>query len=111
MKTTATGKLANGARLPCVKSRQRRPVAAQVIRFLAACLVGFAPIANATGGPEDAQDFGVQTLSAAPDLVSGGDVLVQITFKHDNKNHPLVIKIMSLARSARGNETARYADL
>src|SRR5215469_5862875 len=71
----------------------RRAVAVAAIGSLAIGLPLGASIANAKGGPDDGQDFGVQTLSAPANLVSGGNVLVQITFKHANKNHPLVITL------------------
>jgi Tannase-like family of unknown function (DUF6351) len=37
--------------------------------------------------------FGIKTLSTHPDRVSGGDVLVEVSYPNANKNHPLVITL------------------
>lgn len=37
--------------------------------------------------------YGIATISTRADRVSGGDVLVMIIYKHDNRNHPLVITL------------------
>jgi hypothetical protein len=37
--------------------------------------------------------YGIETISTHADRVSGGDVLVKITYKHDNRNHPLEITL------------------
>ena len=49
-------------------------------------------LAVAQGRSEDAQNrFGIVTLSTQPDRVSGGDVLVQITYPGNARKTPLVI--------------------
>ena len=95
MKVLDTGRLPDAVRSSRATSPHWHSVAAQVISLFTTCLclAAFASVATAKGGPDDKQDFGVQTLSTRANLVSGGDVLVQITFKHDNKNHPLVITL------------------
>jgi len=50
-------------------------------------------VSDAAGAKSSQDDFGITTLSNRPDRISGGDVLVQITYKHDNKNHPLQITL------------------
>jgi len=35
--------------------------------------------------------YGIEAISTHANLVTGGDVLLQINYKHDNKNHPLSI--------------------
>ncbi|HEY4769558.1 MAG TPA: DUF6351 family protein, partial [Myxococcales bacterium] len=37
--------------------------------------------------------FGIRTLSTRPDRVSGGDVLVEVSFPHANPRHPLIISL------------------
>jgi hypothetical protein len=37
--------------------------------------------------------YGVEAISTHANLVTGGDVLLQINYKHDNKNHPLSITL------------------
>jgi Tannase-like family of unknown function (DUF6351) len=37
--------------------------------------------------------YGIEAISTHANLVSGGDVLLKITFKHDNRNHPLLITL------------------
>jgi hypothetical protein len=37
--------------------------------------------------------YGIETISTHADRVSGGDVLVKINYKHDNRNHPLEISL------------------
>jgi len=38
-------------------------------------------------------EYGVQAISTHANLVTGGDVLLQINYKHENKNHPLSITL------------------
>lgn len=42
---------------------------------------------------DENSDFGVETISTRADYVTGGDVLVKITYKHNNRNHPLSITL------------------
>ncbi len=43
---------------------------------------------------DDREDkFGIRTLSTRPDRVSGGDVLVEVSFPHANPRHPLIISL------------------
>jgi len=44
-------------------------------------------------GDPPASDVGIITLSTRPDLVSGGNVLVQVTLKHENRNQPVAITL------------------
>jgi hypothetical protein len=37
--------------------------------------------------------YGIEAVSTHANLVSGGDVLLKITYKHDNRNHPLSITL------------------
>jgi hypothetical protein len=37
--------------------------------------------------------YGIEAISTHANLVSGGDVLLKITFKHDNQKHPLLITL------------------
>jgi hypothetical protein len=67
-----------------------RALAVAVSGILAASFAAFSTVAS--GDPPPA-DVGIQTLSARPDLISGGDVLVQITQKHVNRNHPVAITL------------------
>src|SRR5262249_21751962 len=69
---------------------RRRAVAVAVSAILAASFQGFSPVASRDSPPSDG---GIKTLSSRPDLVSGGDVLVQITLKHVNRNHPVTITL------------------
>src|SRR5262252_1890078 len=80
----------NASCSPCVARSYWRAAIVTAIGSLAICLAAGVSVAKAKGGPDDGQDFRAQTLSAPANLVSGGNVLVQITFKHANKNHPLV---------------------
>jgi len=48
--------------------------------------------ANAVDAKPD-KGYGVEVISTRADRVSGGDALVQITYKHDNRNHPLQITL------------------
>ena len=69
---------------------RRRAVAVAVSGILAASFAAFSTVASGDPPPSD---VGIKTLSARPDLVSGGDVLVQITLKHVNRNHPVTITL------------------
>jgi hypothetical protein len=69
---------------------RRRAVAVAVSAILAASFEVFSPVASGDPPPSD---VGIKTLSSRPDLVSGGDVLVQITLKHENRNHPVAITL------------------
>jgi hypothetical protein len=56
--------------------------------ILAASVAAFSTV---TSGDPPPADVGIKTLSSRADLVSGGDALVQITLKHENRNHPVSI--------------------
>ena len=60
-----------------------------VIGFSATMMAIHANLATA----KQDNDFGVETISTRADRVSGGDVLVKVTYKHDNRNHPLQITL------------------
>ena len=60
-----------------------------VAPLVAAALAGYGAYAHAEPGKE----YGVETVSARAEYVSGGDVLVKVTYKHENRNHPLVITV------------------
>src|SRR4051812_29776578 len=55
-----------------------------------AAMLALAPVAA-----QATQDkgYGVEAVSTHADRVSGGDVLVRITYKHDNRNHPLLVTL------------------
>src|SRR2546421_26629 len=63
--------------------------AAAVIGFSATMMATHATLVTA----KQDGDFGVETISTHADRVSGGDVLVKITYKHENRNHPLQITL------------------
>ena len=65
-------------------------MAISVSGVLAASFAGFSAVAV---GDPPASDVGIKTLSTRADLVSGGNVLVQITLKHENRNHPVAITL------------------
>src|SRR6266446_5798152 len=69
---------------------RRRVLATAVSGIFAASFAVFSTVASAD---PPASDVGIKTLSARPNLVSGGDVLVQITLKHENRNHPVAITL------------------
>jgi hypothetical protein len=69
---------------------RRRALAVAVSGIFAATFVAFSTVAS---GDQPASDVGIKTLSARANLVSGGDVLVQITLKHENRNHPVTITL------------------
>ncbi len=48
-------------------------------------------LADSTAAP--GSPFGIKTLSTHPDRVSGGSVLVEVSYPHANKNNPLVITL------------------
>src|SRR5215471_10496201 len=75
----------------------RRPLTAAIGGLFVTGLAGYSLIAAAD---PPSQDVGIQTLSTHADRVSGGDVLVQITLKHTNPNHPLVITLNGFDVSA-----------
>src|SRR5262245_37891689 len=54
-----------------------------------AASAGYSTIAAA----KQDKGYGADTISTRADRVSGGDVLVKITYKHDNRNHPLQITL------------------
>jgi hypothetical protein len=60
-----------------------------VAPLMVAALAGYAVQAHAAPDSE----FGVETVSTRADYVSGGDVLVKVTYKHENRNHPLAITL------------------
>src|SRR5438067_4784181 len=74
----------------CTSTLRRRALAIAVSGVLAASFAGFSTVAI---GDPPASDVGIKTLSARPNLVSGGNVLVQITLKHENRNHPVAITL------------------
>ena len=63
----------------------RASVLALSLAFPLAAAIADTPASNA--------QFGIRTLSTHADRVSGGDVLVKINYKHDNRNHPLEISL------------------
>ncbi len=69
---------------------RRRALAVAVSGILAASFAAFSTVAS---GDPPASDVGIKTLSTRADLVSGGNVLVQITLKHENRNHPVTITL------------------
>jgi hypothetical protein len=69
---------------------RRRALAVGVSAMLAASFAAFSTVAI---GDPPASDVGIITLSTRPDLVSGGNVLVQVTLKHENRNHPVAITL------------------
>src|SRR5512138_1421212 len=72
----------------------RRSAASSAVGVLAALLALQPSFASAQGRSAEAQDrFGVRTLSTHADRVSGGDVLVEITYPDANKNHPLIVTL------------------
>lgn len=66
-----------------------RRVRSWVAPFLVAAVAGYAVHGYAKSGEE----YGVETVSTRADYVSGGDVLVKVTYKHENRNHPLAITL------------------
>ena len=69
---------------------RRRALAVAASGVLAASFAAFSTVASGDPPPSD---VGIKTLSTRADLVSGGDVLVQITLKHENRNHPVTITL------------------
>src|SRR5439155_5064239 len=69
---------------------RHRALAAAASGIVAAAFVAFSTVARADPPPSD---VGIKTLSTRANLVSGGDVLVQITLKHENRNHPVTITL------------------
>ena len=60
--------------------------------------LAIATLAVAVADPQVAaakedKGYGIEAISTRADRVSGGDVLVKITYKHDNRNHPLEITL------------------
>ena len=86
------------------------------VRLAAAAAVAVAPTCPQSGlaKQDKNNDFGVETISTRADYVTGGDVLVKITYKHDNRNHPLSITLngrTSSPRSAPAMSRTRSWDL
>lgn len=75
-----------GRRHPAFPRRRLRSFAAPL---MVAAFAGYGVHANAAPDHE----YGVETVSTRADYVSGGDVLVQVTYKHQNANHPLAITL------------------
>ena len=67
--------------------RWRAVAAATAMTVAASGIYPIAAIAKQDNG------YGIETISAHADRVSGGDVLVKINYKHDNRNHPLEISL------------------
>jgi Tannase-like family of unknown function (DUF6351) len=66
------------------------------MRHLAAALAVSFTIGALCAAPVSAKQdkgYGVEAISTHANLVTGGDVLLQINYKHDNKNHPLAITL------------------
>src|SRR5690348_390365 len=61
---------------------------AAVTAFMTLVVLASSPVAA-----KQDDGFGIETISTRADRVSGGDVLVKVTFKHDNRNHPLQITL------------------
>jgi hypothetical protein len=85
-----SSELRNDALLARTSTLRRRVLAAAVSGIFAASFVAFSTVASGNPPPSD---VGIKTLSARADLVSGGDALVQITLKHENRNHPVTITL------------------
>jgi hypothetical protein len=69
---------------------RRRALTVAASGVLAASFAAFSTVASGDPPPSD---VGIKTLSTRANLVSGGDVLVQITLKHENRNHPVTITL------------------
>src|SRR5207249_5134210 len=85
-----TSELRDDRLLARTSTLRRRVLAAAVSGIFAASFAGLSTVASGNPPP---RDVGIKTLSAQADLVSGGDVLVQITLKHENRNHPVTITL------------------
>ena len=85
-----SSELRNDGLLARTSTLRRHVLAAAVSGIFAASFAGLSTVASGNPPPSD---VGIKTLSARADLVSGGDVLVQITLKHENRNHPVVITL------------------
>jgi Tannase-like family of unknown function (DUF6351) len=76
--------------------RLQRPPATHHRRALGAAIavaLAVSGIHPLTAVAKQDNDYGIETISTHADRVSGGDVLVKITYKHDNRNHPLEITL------------------
>lgn len=66
---------------------------ALVTAITAACAAAATTYPVVAYGDPPSSDVDIRTLSTHADRVSGGDVLVEITLKHENRNHPVVITL------------------
>ncbi len=81
--------------------KYRLSLVVSIIGLLAGFLSVQPNVATADDRSDEAQDrsdeasdgFGIRTLSTHPDRVSGGDVLVEIRFRHADPKHPLVVTL------------------
>src|SRR4030095_14480089 len=76
--------------------RRQRPSATHCRRALGAAIavaLAVSSIYPLTAVAKQEKGDGIETISTHADRVSGGDVLVKITYKHDNRNHPLQITL------------------
>jgi Tannase-like family of unknown function (DUF6351) len=91
MTTSQFVSIKDGVRkLKRILSLRRCMLVTAVTAMCAAGATGYSVIAPANPPPSD---VGIRTLSTHADRVSGGDVLVEITLKHENRNHPVVITL------------------
>lgn len=73
-------------------ARNRRLLDRTTAVAAAVAIVVLAVGADSVSAKQD-KGYGIETISTRADRVSGGDVLVKITYKHDNRNHPLKITL------------------
>ena len=78
----------------CGHTNARCAIRRNVVPFVVvAAFVAGAAVHSAAAVAKQDKGYGAQTISTRADRVSGGDVLVEITYKHDNRNHPLEITL------------------
>jgi hypothetical protein len=78
----------------CDRTSARRALRRKAVPFVAlAAFVAGAAVYSAAAVAKQDKGYGVETVSTRADRVSGGDVLVEITYKHDNRNRPLEITL------------------
>jgi hypothetical protein len=63
------------------------------LKWSLAIALGLSALCTGPAFAKQDKGYGVEAVSTRADLVTGGDVLVEITYKHDNKNHPLSITL------------------
>ena len=82
----------SAAKADCVARALAGGQSASARAMAALCAIAIAVVSLGAAAKQD-KGYGVETISTHADRVSGGDVLVKITYKHDNRNHPLDITL------------------